>query len=173
MVKHLGVGRQIVVRQHRALAAAGGARRVQDRGQIVVGHGHGVKRIGMRLRSVEQRPGVIVVQREHMACARLGSRRAHPGQILVAAYNDRGLGIPQEVIDFARLVSGVERKVDVAGAQGRQVQHQRFGGFFYLGGHAGTLGQVERGKQVGDAAGHGIDVLPREVHPVMGFDAEA
>ncbi|MNI31128.1 hypothetical protein D3C73_850010 [compost metagenome] len=159
-VQHLRVGGQIAVRQHRALAAAGGAGRVQDGGQVFRLALHGLERLRQAARSVQQRARAVFVQRVDVRAAGLVGGALHPVLVLAGADHDGRLGIAQEVLDLGFAIGRVQRQVHQAGAQGGQVQQQRFRRLFYLHRHARPVGQVQRRQQVGQARGGAVDVIP-------------
>ncbi len=103
--------------QHRALGAARGARRVQDRRGVF---GRGLCN-GEFLADRGPRGGLKVAADHHPHPAeRNGLARQ------VWACDEQGrFGVGEEVGDFPFLVSGVERNEDDAGAQACEVQHHR------------------------------------------------
>ena len=92
--------------------------------------------VGLQGGARQQRTGVPallrLVQREHVLRARLERDLRHPAEILRRADHHRRLGVADEVFEFGRLVGGIQRQVDIAGAQRRQIEEQRFRRFFDL-----------------------------------------
>ncbi len=111
--------------QHRPLAAPGRAARVEDRRQVVAAPRGRPMRVAEVAGALEQAAAAIVAQGEDVR--RPGGERElrRPGEILGRADEDGRLGVAEEVADLVALVGGVERQVDVAGAQHRQVEEQR------------------------------------------------
>ncbi|KAG0746335.1 hypothetical protein G6F57_020702 [Rhizopus arrhizus] len=99
-VQHLRVGRQVAVRQHRALAAAGGAGRVQDGGQVIRLAGHGLEGLRQAAGGRQQRAGAVLVQRVDVSATGAIGRALYPVTILAGADHHGRLGIAQEVFDL-------------------------------------------------------------------------
>ena len=157
------VRQQVAVRQHRALAAAGGSAGVHDGGQVVAAaHGRHVL-VGVDGGALEQAAGAIVVQREDMrrACQERGP--AQPAEAARGAHHHGRLGVAQEEADLGILVGRIERQVHEAGTQHRQVQQQRLHRLVAMRRDARAGRQIEPGKQVRDARGSAVDVAPRVV----------
>ena len=95
-----------------------------------------------------------------MAAAGAEGDAAHPAEVLAGADDDARLGVGDEVLDLARLVGGVQRQEDMAGAQHAQVQQHRLDRFFGLHRDARALGQAERIQQVGDACARPVHIVP-------------
>ena len=148
------------MREHGALAAAGGAAGVEDGGQVVGAAGHGLVLIAVVRGAIEQAAGAVVTQGEHMLRAQGEGDFADPAKVAGAAHHHGGLGVADEVFDLGALVGGVERQEHVARAQRGQVQGHGFDGFFDLHGHAAAFGQLERCEQVGDAGAGAVQVAP-------------
>ena len=160
LVQHARVGREVAVRQHGALAAAGGAGRVQDGGQVVLPPRHGLETLRQAAGRVQQRAAAVLVQRVDMGAAGLVGGAPDPFAVLAGTHHHGGLGVFQEVLDLGLAVGGVQRQVDQARAQRGQVQQQRLGRLLGLHRHARTLGQPERSQQVGHAGGGAVDIVP-------------
>ena len=155
-----GVRQQVGMAEHRALAAAGGARGVEDGGQVVAVALGRLVRLRLAGRGVEQRAGAVVVEGvDVLRAGGLGDAR-HPVEVPRRADDDAGLGIADEVLDLAGLVGVVQRQVDMARAQHRQVEHQRLDRLLGLHGDARAFGQRQRGEQVGDARARLVEVAP-------------
>ena len=124
---------QVAVREHRALAAPGRAAGVEDGGQVVGAplHGTCARRScsAARSSSVPLRSSSSV--KTFFVPALNASLLTQP-KLLAWAHHHRRLGVADEVVDLGRLVGGVQRQVDMAGAQHGQVQHQRFDDSFGL-----------------------------------------
>ena len=142
-----GVREQVAVRQHRPLAAPGGAARVEDRGEVVA---RALRRRVPCRRSggpFEQAAAAIVAEGEDEG--RSGGERelGRPDEVLRRADEDGGLGVADEVADLVALVGGVERQVDVAGAQHGQVEEQRLDRLLDL--HRDPLAAAGRANRAG------------------------
>lgn len=173
VLEHLGVRQQVAVREHRALAASGGAARVEDRGEVVGRLFRGRVLVAALRRHFEQRAGAVVVQREHVPRARRIGDGPDPRCIAAGAHHDRGLGVADEVFDLGALVGGVERQEHIARAQRREVQQHRLDGFFDLHRDARALLELERIEQVGDHRARAFEVAPRIEQAVVGLDCDA
>ena len=84
----------------------------------------------------------------------------HPAEIPARAHHDAGLGVADEIFDLGGLVGGIQRQVDVAGAQHREVEQQRLDRLLGLHRHARARRQPERIEQVGDHRRGALDVAP-------------
>ena len=120
----LGIRGEIVMRQHRALGTAGGARRVEDRGEIVIGAADRCeRRIGFG-GSVGQRSPAIGSERLDPGFD-LGRDRPDafgPGGI---AHHQRRLGVADEICQLVQRIGGVERQIHRTRAHGGEIEHQR------------------------------------------------
>ena len=110
--------------EHGAFAAPGGAAGVDDGGQVIGAAVRGFMGLAKLRRARQQRAAALVVEREHMARAGRKGELADPAEVARSAYQQRGLGVFDEVLQLGRLVSRVERQKDMARAQHRQVEHQ-------------------------------------------------
>ncbi|MNV31507.1 hypothetical protein D3C71_1228180 [compost metagenome] len=160
VLEHDSVAQHVAVREHGALAAAGGAAGVEDGGQVVGTAGHGLMLIAVVGGALEQAAGAVVAQGENMLRAQREGNLADPAEVAGRAHHHRGLGVADEVFDLGALVGGVERQKHVACAQRGQVQGHGFDGLFHLHGHSAALGQLERCEQVGDAGAGAVQVAP-------------
>jgi len=176
LVEHARVGGQIAVRQHRPLAAAGGARRVDDRRHVRAGPRHGGELVRERRRRLQQRAVSPLAERDHLRAAGLPRQRLQLGQPRRRADEDRRPHVVHEVRDLRRLVGSVQRHVGKASAQRRQVQHHRLGRLFDLHRDArrravGIGAGAEAGQPAGDARRAAAQVAPRVDEAVGGLDA--
>ena len=172
VLQNLRVRQQIAVAEHRALAAAGGAGGVEDRGQIAGRLRRDLVRVGKMRGAVEQRAGAVVVQREDVRHALLEGELADPREVPAGADHHRRLGVAQKIVQLGRLVGGVQRQVDEAGAQGRQVQHQRLDRLLGVRGHPAAGRDLQRLQQVGQHRGGAVEVAPGVVQPAVGLDRD-
>ena len=114
---------EIVVAEHRALGAAGGARGVKDRGEIVVGAGHRFEFGAGFVGGFRQRTLAVSSQRLDLGvdlpcdC----TDPFGPGSI---AHHQRWFGVGDEIIQLVQRIGGVERQIDRAGADRRQIKHE-------------------------------------------------
>ena len=169
VLQHAGIAEQVVVRQHRALAAPGGAAGVEDGGQIV-GPTLGRRVLVAVVRgALEQAAGAVVVQGEHMARAGLKGNFAHPPKVFTGAHHHSGFGIAHKVSHLGALVSGVERQKHMACAQGGQIQQHGLDRLFHLHRHPRARGQIQIGEQIGQHGAGPLQVLPAVVQAVVGL----
>ena len=167
----VGVRRQIVVRQHRALGTAGGARGVEDRGKIVIGARDGRKRrIGLG-GGIGQR-SLAVGPKRFDFCLHLGRDRADAVRLRGVAHDQRRLGVGDEVVEFVERVGGVERQIHRARAHGRKIQHQRRHRFLGLGCHAVAGLDAARNQHIRHLAGAGDQIAIADARAVEHFDRE-
>ena len=73
-------------------------------------------------RALEQAAVARVAESEHPAGAGREGELRRPDEIFRLRRPDAGLGIAEEIAELVALVSGVERQVDMAGAQHRKVE---------------------------------------------------
>jgi hypothetical protein len=121
------VRREVAVREHRALRAARRAGRVDDHGEVVAA------RIGNRVHGRFRRSGVREravaggIERQDRADLRLARARIERRAAFRPAHEHGRLGVTEEVRDLGGLIRGVERQVDEAAAQTREIQRERRG----------------------------------------------
>ena len=126
------VGCQIAMRQHRALAATSGARRIKERRQIV---GCTLRRLTIvrKRRSYgQQRAVALLSQCHHVAAARRVRDRLDLRQSCRSAHDNGRLGVAQKIVELGALISGVQWYVDEPRPQRGQIQHQTLGRFLDL-----------------------------------------
>ena len=143
--------------QHRALGAAGGARGVEQRREVVgraLDRREGFRRRVGRVRQAALALGVERDERRARLVGR-GLQRLAPGRV---ADEDRGLGVADEVLDLGRGVAGVERQEDAAGADRAEVEHDRLDRLLDLGGDPVAGLHAEADEGVGHPAGAGDEV---------------
>ena len=174
-LQHHGVGQQVAVRQHGALAAAGGAAGVQDGRQVIGPTLHRLLLVAAMRGALQQAAAAVVVQREHVARASLKGDLADPGEVAAAAHHHGRLGVADEVLDLGALVGRVQRQEGEARAQRGQVQDHGLDRFFHLHRHArrrtaGVRLDGQRGQQVGDHGAGAVEVAPRIAQAVVGLD---
>lgn len=122
----LGVRDQVAMGQHGAFRAAGGARGIEDRGEI----------IGCTRHRLRQRRGRVGLQ--FGGC---GDRHAAPCDHRARGLGDgvedqqRGRGVAEEIVELGRGIGGVERHEDRAGGDGGEAEDQRLGRFGDLAEH--------------------------------------
>jgi hypothetical protein len=107
----------------------------------------------------EQAALAMLAQRQHMAHLVLAGDRLDPGMRRRAAHHQPRLGVADEIVEFRRLVGGVQRQVHIAGPQRRQIQQQGFGRFFDLHGHP------RAGRQASEASRLARRALARSMSP--------
>ena len=149
--------------QHRALAAPGRAAGVDDSRDFVGLLDGGLMPVALAGGLLQQAAATVCVKGEHMrhpATMRLAGDLSDPVDVPARTHDERRLGIADEVLHLAALVGGVERQVDQAGAQHRQVQHQGLDRLLGLHGDSRARGQVERREQVRDPRGASLEIAP-------------
>ena len=178
LVEHQRIGTQVAVAEHRALAAAGGARGVQDGRQILGLARNRGKAVGKRRCQPEQRSVALLAECDHVRHPGDARQRRQFGLTLGRADEHRRLRIAQEVIDLRRLIGGVQRHVDQTGPQRRQVEHQSLRRLLDLHGHArrravGLGRQVQAGQPAGQPRARVVQVAPRIQQALLGLNADA
>ena len=145
------VGGKVIMRQHRAFRATGGAGRVENRGEIVAGARHVRKFIGARPGEIEQR--AVRVRAQCLDCrdAELVGDGGQGGLFLRRADDDARLGVANEVFELGERVAGVERQVGRAGAQAGEIEQDGVGGFLDLHGDAVAGLDAAGDERIGDA----------------------
>ena len=76
------------------------------------------------------------------------------------------LGVAEEVRELALLIAGVERQVDEAGAQAREIERERFPAFLDLHGDAVAADATGIGQRVRKARGRGVELIVVDHRPV-------
>ena len=157
LAQRLGVRDEVAVGQHRALGAAGGARGVEQRREIVGRALHRREGFRSRVGRVRQAALALGVERDERGAGlvRSGLQRLAPARV---ADEDRRLGVADEVLDLGRGVAGVERQEDPAGAHRAEVEHDRLDRLLDLGGDPVAGLHAEAGEGVGHPAGAGDEV---------------
>ena len=115
------VAREIAMRQHRAFGAAGRARRVEDRRQVVRQRRRRYR--SPRPRRKRGRAGCRFspARREHR---RLGRSATNRRRVLGRADDHARFGVAEEISEFALLVAGVQRQIDKTCAQACEIQRK-------------------------------------------------
>ncbi len=143
-----GIGRQVVVCQHRALRAPGGAGGVDDRRQVAACARDRLEAGGLAGGKIGEAPLPGRVQRFH---PRAGKAREvlHALAHLRIADDQRRLGVGDEIADLRQGVGAVERQIDRSCPEARQIEHQVGGGFLDSHGHpvAGLHAQRDQGAR--------------------------
>ncbi len=163
------------MREHRTLAASGGAGGVQDRRQFIRLFDDRLERVGLVLRARQQRAGIAAVarliERKHVPGAGLERDLRDPAEIFRCAHHHRRFGIRDKIGDLGGPVGSIERQIDQAGADRRKVQHQRFGRLLDLHRNPCTGRQMQAAQQVGHLGAGAFQIVPAVKLAVMGFDA--
>ena len=164
-----GVVREVAVGEHGALGAPGGARGVEDRGEVAGGSRQ--RREGIRLRrgGIDQRAASVVVKFHYVRHAGLCRQFVGQRARLRPADEQAGFRIAEKELQFVALIGRVERQEHHAGANRRKVEHQRFRGLFHLRRNAVAGLQTQRHDQVGHAPRGALDVAVGP-HPAVGQD---
>ena len=147
-----GVRDEVSVGQHRALGAAGGARGVEQRGQVVGRTLHRRESLRGRVGRLGQAALALGVERDERR-ARLPRRRLQSLAPARVADEQRRLGVADEVFDLGRGVAGVERQEDAARADGGEIEDDGLDRFLDLRGHPVPGLHAETGQRVGHPAG--------------------
>ena len=158
--------------QHRALRAAGRARRVENRGEIVRparGVGEGRRRAGEMF---GQRAVALHAERDHMRDAGLFG----DGRELFArrgiAHEDARLGVAEEIGDLRWRIGGVERQENGAGAHAAEIEQNRLGRFVDLHGDAVAGNHAQR-REGGRHARRTLgEIAVGRLHAVVVFDED-
>ncbi len=158
-----GVGEEIALTEHRALGAARGARRVENRGQIV---GIPWRDLILRLsflRALEQRPVPLSAERQHRDAA------GHVGKLRLVrrpADEERGLRIPQKVLHLRAGVGGVDGYVDGPQAQAGEVEGDRLRRLFHLDEYPVARRHRQTTQQTGQLRRQSVEVAIGPAAPV-------
>jgi hypothetical protein len=110
--------------------------------------------------ALEQAAAAVAAEAEHPAGAGGEGELRQPGEVLGRADQHARLGVAEEIAQLVALVGGVERQVDMAGAQHRQVEEKRLDRLLGLDGDPRAGRQVERIEQVGEHRRGALDVTP-------------
>ena len=151
---------EVAVREHRALAATGGARGVENGREVVGATAHGLESIAARGRCREQRTGAVVAQREEVPHAVAARDRRDPRFVGGAAHDQPRLGVAHEVLHFGALVGRVQRQIHEPRAKRCQIEHQRLGRLVHLHRNPGATRQAQRSKQVCEHRARALEVGP-------------
>jgi hypothetical protein len=169
LVQRARVVREVAVGQHRPLGAPGGARGVEDGGEVARAAFQRGEFVRLRCRSGDQRALPGIVEFQHVRHARLRrefvGERAH----LRPADEQPRRRILEEMLQLMALVGRVERQEDGASAQAGEIQHQRLGRLFHLRGKAIAGLQAQRDDHVGHACRSALDVAVGP-HATVGQD---
>ena len=172
-VQHPRVAADVAVREHRALAAAGRSRRVDDAGEVLGAAAHRREAGRLARRGFEQRAAAVVAQREQVRHAMATRDRLDPAQVRGAADDHRRLGVRDEVVDLGGLVGGVQRQERIAGAQRREIEQHRLGRLVDLHRDPCALRELQSLEQVRDHRARALDVVPAVPGALAGVDAAA
>ena len=122
LLQHPRVAQQVAVREHRALAAAGGAARVEDGREVVGAARHRLLEVALQHGALEQVAGAVLVEHEDVLHAGLERELAHPAVVALGAHHHARLRIAHEVLDLAapgRRCSAAGRRSRRAARRGR------------------------------------------------------
>ena len=118
---------EILVGEHRALRAAGGARGIEDRGQIAAG---ARRRLELRRRGGD-RIGECSIAIDAEALdrtqAELPRKRSNRLDLAGPAEGQRRLGVAKEIFELGERIGGVQRQQNRAGAKASQREHDCVG----------------------------------------------
>ena len=112
---------------------------------------------GQRFRSrgsaLQQAAGAILIEREHKAHAGLEGQLGDPAEVPAGADEHGRLSIAEEISDLGWRIGCVQRQIDGARAQRREIQHHGLGRLFDLRGDAVARLDAEFDKGVGEPRG--------------------
>ncbi len=117
-----GVAYEIAVRQNDALGHTRRARRVEQRGHVILGAMHEQRSGRDTARLVDQRTVAVTVKRQQVSDARRVRERRNGIGIATIANNDRRFGIAEKILQFCGLVSRVQWVKHEAATQAGQVE---------------------------------------------------
>ncbi|GAB3543202.1 hypothetical protein GCM10027343_16260 [Noviherbaspirillum agri] len=160
VLQHFGVRCQVFMRQHGPFAAPGSAGGVQDCGKVVRLLLYGIEAVGLQRSAIQKGTRAVVVKGEDMAGAAGKCDLRYPAKVLRRTHDDRRLGVVDEILDLRSAIGGVEREVDKARTNRREVKQQRFRRFFHLHGDARILGQTESCQQICHLSGGTVEIVP-------------
>jgi hypothetical protein len=152
--QHLRVGGEIAVAEHRALGAAGGSRGVEDGGEVGLGAGDVGEPGGRAHGGLDQRAlaaGIERVEGGDAVALRHRREAVAPGRI---AHHQGRLGVADEIVELRQRIGAVERQIDRARPQRREIEHQVFGRLLHLHGHAVAGLHAALAQHIGEAARH-------------------
>ena len=152
LLQRLGIGQQIVVGEHGALGAAGRARGIKDRRQIIGGTLDIDELGGFVRRHRHQAAATLLVQRLDLGTARIGNLGNAVSRFRRADHKPR-LGIADEIVEFRQGIGGVERQVDGTGTHAGEIEHQRLRALLDLDGNAITRHHTQLDERVGELSG--------------------
>ena len=120
------------MRQHRPFRAAGRARGVEDRRQIVACARDSLEH--SRRGGDSPGEGSIALHAEAFDPRQAELQRERPDRLdlIGAAENERGLGVAEEIFEFGKRIGGVQRQEDRAGAKAGERDHDHVGRFVDL-----------------------------------------
>ena len=90
--------------------------------------------------------------------------------VLRAAYEQRGLGVFQEIVEFGLGVCGVERQIGGPGAQAREIEKQRLGGLIGLDGNPVAGLDAQGRERVGQPRRYLIHIAKAIAFAASGLD---
>ena len=157
--------------EHRALGLAGGTRGVEERGEVVGLPLDRVEALGHRAARLDQ--GAVFVRAESQRLTDAVTL-AQPGdrvQELRPRHHHPGLGIAEEVVQLPLRIRGVEREIDGARAQAREVEDERLRRLLHLHRNAVAGFDAPLAHQARVARRSGLDVGPGPHRAVGGFEA--
>ena len=171
LVQHLCVRVEVRVGEHRALRLAGGARRVEQRGEVAGAAFDGVEGIRHRAARLDQGAVVAHSEGERLVDAVPFAERRESFRRLGSSHHESRLGIAEEVVQLPIRIRGVEREIDRARAQAREVEDECPRGLLHLHRDAVARRHAPFGHHVRTAGRRRLDVGPGPQHPVRGFEA--
>ena len=168
--QRMRIRREVGVREHRALRTAGGAGGVKDGGEVVRGAWNVVE--GVRLPGGERHQAAIARRPECAAVGNAGAcAKGGPGGfVLRAAYEQRGLRVFQEIVEFGLGVCGVERQIRGPGAQAREIEKQHLGGLIGLNGNPVARLDAQGRERVGQPRRYLIHIAKAIAFAASGLD---
>ena len=107
LVQHLRVREQVGVREHRTLRLAGGARGVEQRGEVAGPALDGVEPVGHRAARLDQGAVVVRAEGERLAGAVPFAQPGDRVQRFRSRHHQSGLGIAEEVVQLRSGYAGL------------------------------------------------------------------
>jgi hypothetical protein len=164
-----GVRPQVLDGQHRALGAARGAGRIQDRREVLhVPHDRPLQARRVR-RPVGEAAAAVGIQGQGMGGSGLLRQRRDRILVLGPADHHARFRVGQEKLHFRRRVGGVQRQERAPGAERGEIKEDRLGTLFHLNRDPVARLDAELDQQPGIERTHGFDVTVGEALPGQGL----
>ena len=143
------------VREHGALGAPCGAGGVEEARQIVVGARHCHVRCRLLAGKIDEGAGAIGLHAREGGHLVGGRSFLDLRELRLGHDNDGGLGVADEILELGRHVGGVERIVDGAGLERRQIEHDVLDRLLDL--HHDAVARLD--AELDERVGHAADIV--------------